>query len=492
MQLPYDFERYTQGLMGPERFQRLVEALGQEPSISVRLNPWKCPPKQWLCTGDDGTVRSGFWHVDGADGEVPWCELGAYLSTRPPFTFDPLLHAGAYYVQEASSMFLYYVLRQLVHRPVALLDLCAAPGGKSTAARSALPQGSLVMSNEPVALRANVLAENMMKFGHPDTMVTRNYPIDYAKAGLQFDVIVADVPCSGEGMFRKDETALSNWSPQLRDQCWHLQRSIIQDVWSCLRPGGLLIYSTCTFNALEDEENVAWIGRELGAQPVDMDVPGEWNITHSLIDDMPVYRFIPGLTRGEGFFLAILRKDGDAPDVLSGISYNKKERPKRKNGKKIKEEYDAGEANDWLKALQGDFTLRQTADLYRAVPTGWLPLYDQACKSLNVLHAGVELGTLRGRSLVPHEALALSLALKPDALPTVETDYLSALNYLRKEAVNVNEAPRGHVLLTYKGLPLGFEKNMGNRANNLYPAEWRIRSTHLPEDEVVIVKKTNG
>ena len=246
--LPEDFRTYTQALMGEKLYQRLEHAiLEEEAPTSIRINPFKCKD---------------------ADGEpVPWCpETGRYLSTRPGFTFDPLLHAGLYYVQEASSMFVDMAIRQYVKEPVMMLDLCAAPGGKSTAVRAALPEGSLLFSNEPMRTRSQILAENVQKFGHPDMIVTNNYPRDYKKSKLQFDVILTDVPCSGEGMFRKDEGAIGEWSTQNVNNCWQLQREIVSDIWNCLKPGGILIYSTCTFNAHEDEENVDWICEELGAE----------------------------------------------------------------------------------------------------------------------------------------------------------------------------------------------------------------------------------
>ena len=293
--LPEDFRTYTQALMGEKLYQRLEHAiLEEEAPTSIRINPFKCKD---------------------ADGEpIPWCpENGRYLSTRPGFTFDPLLHAGLYYVQEASSMFVDMAIRQYVKEPVMMLDLCAAPGGKSTAVRAALPEGSLLFSNEPMRTRSQILAENVQKFGHPDMIVTNNYPRDYKKSKLQFDVILTDVPCSGEGMFRKDEGAIGEWSTQNVNNCWQLQREIVSDIWNCLKPGGILIYSTCTFNAHEDEENVEWICEELGTEVMALEgVEDAWNITSNLTGtDFPVYRFIPGVSRGEGLFMAILKKEGE-------------------------------------------------------------------------------------------------------------------------------------------------------------------------------------
>ena len=240
MNLPSDFESYTRELLGSQLYDRLKTGLeAPDAPTSVRLNPFK----------------AGGMDIAGrlCDRVVPWCaQTGRYLMQRPNFTFDPLLHAGVYYVQEAGSMFVDLVVRTLIKQPATVLDLCAAPGGKSTALRAALPEGSLLFANEPMRTRAQILSENLQKFGHEDVVVTNNYPRDYRKSRLQFDAIFADVPCSGEGMFRKDDGARQEWSTQNVENCWHLQREIIGDIWDCLRPGGLLVNSTCTFKAHED------------------------------------------------------------------------------------------------------------------------------------------------------------------------------------------------------------------------------------------------
>ena len=251
MQLPDDFIRSTRQLMGEALYATLEAGLNTNPLVSIRINPFK--------------LKTGTFDVHGAESPVPWCPNGFYLAERPNFTFDPMLHQGLYYVQEAASMFIDYVVRNVVQHPVHMLDLCAAPGGKSTCAYSALPAGSVLFSNEPMRQRAQVLNENILKFGVPHCLVTNNYARDYQKSRLLFDVVLADVPCSGEGMFRKDSGAIADWSLIKVAECTALQRKIITDIWPCLKPNGLLIYSTCTFNAHENEENVVWIAEHLGA-----------------------------------------------------------------------------------------------------------------------------------------------------------------------------------------------------------------------------------
>ncbi len=441
--------------MGDTLYSILENGLTQEPPVSVRLNPFKAH--------------------DGLDGceRVPWCEWGYWLKDRPAFTFDPLLHAGLYYVQEAASMFVTEAVRQCIERgiissePILAADICAAPGGKSTALRSTLPKDSLLFSNEPIKPRASVLKENMVKFGHPDVIVTNNFPRDYKKTGLKFDLVVADVPCSGEGMFRKDVGAIEGWSVQNVEKCRLLQRSIIEDIWPCLKPGGSLIYSTCTFNAHEDEENVQWIADTLGAEIISLDIPEEWNITGPLVGSVPCCRFIPGRTRGEGLFMAVLRKN----------STGKKDKTMTARGKGcIKKK-----SSDFDKWLVGDFSIVETNGCLRAIPSRWLHIYNIVAKTLRVIHAGVELGTRKGKDVIPDTSLALSTALNKSAFPQAEIGFAQAVNYLRKEAVTLpTDSPRGFTIVTYHQQPLGFVKNIGQRANNLYPQEWKIKSTHVP------------
>lgn len=387
--LPEDFIRETRLVMGEERLNRFLGAFDDEAPVSIRINPRKAASAR----------------VSGE--RVAWCEEGYYLEGRPQFTFDPLFHAGCYYVQEASSMFVTHVLRQFVKAPVAMLDLCAAPGGKSTAAISVLPAGSTLVSNEPIANRAQILLENITKWGYPKCSVTNAYPRDFRKAKASFDVILCDVPCSGEGMFRKDPATISEWSLQNVEKCWRLQRDIVADAWECLNPGGLLIYSTCTFNIKENEENIRWILETYDAELMEVPTQPEWHITGSLLEGfpMPVYRFIPGITRGEGLFMAVVRKKGTS-------SHDKRKQLP-------------------LKPLTIDS------------PTG--------------------------------EPISLS--------------YPEALRYLRGEALVLPpDTPRGIVTIAYKGFALGPAKNIGNRANNLYPKPWRIKTTHLPSEPVGILK----
>lgn len=399
-QLPIDFTDMARRTMGEERFDSYLKAFETDAPVSIRLNPEKAKELT-------------------ADGErVPWCRNAYYLPQRPNFTYDPLLHAGCYYVQEAGSMFLDTVMQQWVpDAPVVMIDFCAAPGGKSLLARTALAAGSVMFSNEPMRNRANILAENVEKWGYADHFVTNNFPRDYRRAKMIADVVLCDVPCSGEGMFRKDEATIREWSMQNVEKCARLQREIVADAWSCLADGGLFIYSTCTFNTHEDEENIQWMLDELGAEVLPVKVDAAWNITGSLLDgfSQPVYRFIPGISKGEGLFLCVLRKGG------------------------------AWQQGHSLKSLR------------------------KSQQNLNIIYCP---------------------KAQPDMVK-VEVNYQQAMAYLRHEAITLGaDVPRGMVGICFEGHLLGLAKNIGNRANNLYPKEWKIKTTYIPNEYETILRHT--
>ena len=363
-------------------------------------------------------------------------------------------------------MFIAHVIRQFIQAPVRYLDLCAAPGGKTTSAIQALPQRSLVVANEIVPQRARVLADNVIRWGDPHCVVTSNAPAQIGKLTHFFDVIAADVPCSGEGMMRKDDEAVAQWSPALVEQCAQRQRGILADVWQALRPGGLFIYSTCTYNREENELMAEYIINELGASSLEVPVEPSWNIHPAIGSDAHCYRFMPHRVDGEGLFMSVFRKDGNAPrqDI----------RIKEKTAKKADE---TGLA--WLSS-PSEYTIDLAGDLYIAVPQDIRREVAALRASLNVLHAGVELATVMGRKTVPHHALAMSTARATGAFPVCEVDYPTALRYLRGESVTL-DGPRGHILIAHNGAVLGFANNLGNRANNLYPKPQRILSTHVPD-----------
>ena len=454
MKLPELFISQLRDLL-PDEWQALADAItSSDPSVAVRVN-----------------AARGVSVPDRAR-RVPWCGQGYYLDNRPSFTFDTDWHAGRYYVQDASSMFIAHVIDSLIHEPVRYLDLCAAPGGKTTAAIQALPQRSMIVANEIVPPRARVLADNVVRWGNSRCVVTSNAPAQVGKLTHFFDVVAADVPCSGEGMMRKDDEAVAQWTPALVEQCAQRQREILTDVWPALRPGGLLIYSTCTYNRQENEQMAEFIVNELGATSLEVPVDALWNIYPAIGSDICCYRFMPHRVDGEGLFMAVFRKDGEAP--CQSI------RTKEKNTKKADEI-----GKNWLDS-PNDYMIGQQGDLCIAVPVDIRGEVAALRASLNVLHAGVELATVMGRKTVPHHALAMSTARATDAFPVCEVDYTTALRYLRGESITV-DGPRGYVLIAHEGAVLGFANNLGNRANDLYPKPLRILSTHTPDDKPQVI-----
>lgn len=475
MNLPIPFEQSMRTLLG-DGYDAFRQALLDEPAVSIRLNPSK-------------------QDVAAVDHEpVPWASGGYYLPSRPSFTFDPLLHGGCYYVQEASSMFVEQAVRQHLHHAHVALDLCAAPGGKSTLLRSLLPDDCVLVSNEVMRPRAQVLAENITKWGHPRCIVTSNYPAHFTPLEELFDLILVDAPCSGEGMFRKDPVAVSEWSPENVAACWQRQRDILTDIWPTLRPGGLLIYSTCTFNTAEDEDNVRWMMHELDAELLPISTDPAWGITPSLVPDIAhAYRFLPGRTRGEGFFLAALRKGGtpedgaNTPDTAPRKSKPSAKKPKGRQPAMPLQPWDDKKEAPWISSPER-YTYRTDGDSAIALPTGMDALVDMLSARLRLIHYGIPLATFKGRDAIPTHALAMSTALSPSAFVTCELTYHDALRYLHGETLTLpTDTPRGYIVVTYRHVPLGFVKHLGNRANNLYPSEWRIRSGHFPETDTAVL-----
>lgn len=425
-------------LLGPDEASLLFEALSGESPVSVRHNPLK--PVTTMA---------------GAE-PVPWCGGACYLPSRPSFVLNPLWHAGAFYVQEASSMFLARAVAQIEGPLNRVLDLCAAPGGKSTLWRSLLPDDALLVANEPVAARAAVLAENLQKWGHENVVTTQAYPNQFAPFEGYFDVVAADVPCSGEGMFRKDDEAIAQWSPEVVEMCAARSRQIVADVWPSLRQGGYLIYSTCTFNARENEDNVRHICQTLGAEFVPIGLDTSWGVVATEWG----YHFYPHRLRGEGFFLALLRK--------TSVSGQRLPRTKPLAAQKI--------SQSWLREPQRFVGLALQPNVVSAVLRDVAPDVAMLYERLHVVHAGVTMAEQKGAKLIPQTPLALSRAMAPDAFEQCEISLDEAQNYLRRQALVMPAAiARGYVVPTFEGMPLGFVNNLGSRANNLYPPQWRIR-----------------
>jgi 16S rRNA C967 or C1407 C5-methylase (RsmB/RsmF family)/NOL1/NOP2/fmu family ribosome biogenesis protein len=441
--LPKEFEDAMRSKLGGA-FDLFLTSLQQPSPVSIRLNAHKPAP----ITGE----------------AVAWSSFGKYLPERPVFTLDPVFHAGAYYVQEASSMFLEQAIKQTLDqsKPVRVLDLCAAPGGKSTHLLSLLPEGSLLVSNEVIRSRASILSENIQKCGHANVVVTNNDPEHFSGLTGFFDVIVVDAPCSGEGLFRKDADAIQEWSPANVDLCTKRQRRILADIWPALKSGGILIYCTCTYNEHENEENIAWIKEQQGIESLQLTLDGAWGVEEIQKQHTFGYRFYPHRVKGEGFFLSVLRKTGEQAT----------HRIKSKKSLAVPTKKISEQLKDWVTDSNLQFCLWQ--DLAYAIPADYATEIELLIQQFKIIHAGTPLATIKHEKLIPEHAAALSIHLNKDHFPCVEVTLEDALQFLRKEPIQVS-ASKGYTLVMYQGLPLGWLNVLDNRSNNLYPKEWRIR-----------------
>ncbi len=401
---------------------------------------------------------------------VPWCQSGFFLDERPSFTLNPLLHAGVFYVQDASSMIYEKIVESLVgDSPVMACDLCAAPGGKTTAILNALPDHSVMLANEFTSSRATILKENLCKYGYPDLIVTNADTSRLASLKNRFDIVAVDAPCSGEGMMRKEETARSQWSEGLIRQCAALQREIIANAVDMLAPGGFLIYSTCTFNTIEDEDNVDWIAKEFGLEPLDTSLAGCDGILSQVKGEIPCLRFMPGFTRGEGLFICVFRRPAEIGTATRPL------KAKKKGKNEGKEKTDPKLLTLAKSMVTGDYEIINHDGHLLALSPTTAALLEAIPKGVRILSAGVEIGEVKGKDLIPSHQLAMSTVLS-DHFPKVELSLGHALQYLSKETIILpQDTPKGFVTATFQGFPLGFLKNLGNRANNLYPSEYRIR-----------------
>lgn len=427
----------------------LLAALDTAPSVSVRANALK-----------------GAAVLPGAD-IVPWCSRGFYLDERPLFVADPAWHQGLYYVQDASSMVYGHIVGTIVDRyfktseALRYLDACAAPGGKTIAALEALPADSLIVANELDRHRANILLENIAKEGSPNVAVCRGDAARLGKLKESFDIIAVDAPCSGEGMMRKEPEAIRQWSQGLIDDCASLQREILSALWAALRPGGVLIYSTCTFNRSENEENISFIADTLGGESIDLGLDKFDGVFGGINTDLHCYRFAPGHVRGEGLFVGALRKPGE------DAGNSELRAAKSKTAATFADHI--VDADKYI-----EVATKIGLELRSAIHSTFI---DEIAKKADVLRGGLPLATVKGRDMIPNHEFAISTAVRLDSYATLDLDYAAAMAYLRGESINeIPEGlPKGIVLVCYNGRPLGFAKNIGRRANNLYPDALRLR-----------------
>ena len=435
----------------PTDFEYFIQSIDQAPAISLRTNPRK-------------------FKLPIAAERIPWSETGIFLNDRPSFTLDPIFHSGAYYVQEASSMFVEQAFRQIEHdKDRIVLDLCAAPGGKSTHLLSLLNSSDLLVANEVIRSRVSVLDENIRKWGHQNVVVCSNDPADFSNLDGLFDVILVDAPCSGEGLFRRDASAIQQWSVDNTNLCSTRQRRILADVWPALKNGGYLIYSTCTFNPAENEENLKWLAGNHEVESIRIPIQENWGIEEIEFGGLFGYRFLPHQVKGEGFFLTLVhKKDGSTSYPI----------PKKIKSKFEKMPRQFAEVRNWLNTPDSEFFTK--SEFLIAFSESKIPELNALSEQLRVISFGLSVAQFKKNDLLPEHTFALSVDRNPEIFETVELDLHDALLFQKKDEIRINSATKGWLLVQYQGVPLGFVKNLGNRANNYFPKEWRIRMA-LPE-----------
>ena len=443
---PAAFEQRMRNVLG-EQWENFATVHNQNSPVSIRVNPQKLSTHPY-------------------QDQIPWASTGYYLDERPPFTLDPLLHAGGYYVQEASSMFLEQAVLQAIDSNGALnvLDLCAAPGGKSTHLLSLLSKKSLVVSNEVIRSRAPILTENIQKWGSLNTVVTNNDPKDFQRLGSFFDVIVVDAPCSGEGLFRKDANAMHEWSPDNVLLCANRQKRILKDILPALKREGTLIYSTCTYNENENEEVLKWLSEVEDVEFIRMNLDHRWGVTEIFKDNVYGYRLFPHRVKGEGFFVSVMRKrSGEDTRLKSKKLFVP---PAQKVSDQIR---------DWVKHSQEHLFILRSDQLVHALPANKVTEIEWLAYNLYLISSGTAIAIQKHNKLIPEHALALSIHLNAENFNTIDLGLKDALQFLRRETIVVEKSERGFALVSFKGTPLGWVNVLDNRINNLYPAHWRIR-----------------
>ncbi len=446
---PPVFEKRMSDRLGDE--WSAFQQIHQTPSpVSIRINPKK-------------------YFTSKYSEHIPWTQYGYYLKERPVFTLDPSFHAGAYYVQEASSMFLEQALKQSIdfNQSLRVLDLCAAPGGKSTHLLSLISEDSLLISNEVIRSRASILSENIQKWGNSNVLVTNSDPEAFGKINGYFDLMVIDAPCSGEGLFRKDAEAMNEWSPENVELCSQRQRRILSDVWPALKENGILIYCTCTYSEEENENNLIWLNKELNGEFIELSSNPDWKIETVKKEKAIGYRFYPHKVKGEGFFISVIRKTDKEDSV-------------RAKGKKVFQHAPkklVEQLKNWM--IQSDqFEIIQQEELLIQLPASWYDEIEFLSRQLHVVSKGTAIAEVKHEKFIPEHAFAVSNSISKENFRQIELSLEQALAYLRKENLVIGEGERGFTLMTYEGNALGWVNLLGNRLNNLYPSNWRIRMGH--------------
>ena len=436
----------------PKENDLFIESLKQKAETSIRINPAKF--SHHIC-----------------EEPIKYCVNGYFLNERPVFSLDPLWHAGGYYVQEASSMFLerlIMIVQKERTEPQLVLDLCASPGGKSTHLCSLLNEDDLLISNEVIRSRLAVLNENLVKWGCPNVSTCSNDPKHIGNAGAIFDLMLVDAPCSGEGLFRRDSDTAKEWSVENTNLCAARQRRILADSIPCLKEGAYLIYSTCTFNPRENEEIISWLTNEQGFSSIQIPTSPEWGVNEVIYKNTYSYRFLPHKVKSEGFFISLLQKTRQVPPIHF---------PKRFAAKLVKpKQVTTSYIQNYESYL---FFLHH--DTIRFTPAKWEKTILYLSEKLSFSRIGTGVGQSINNKIIPDHELAMSVYLNRNSFVLTEVTLIQAIKFLRKEQFDIDMMDDWQ-LIAYQNIPLGFVKKVRNRFNNYYPKNWRLRSNEpIPE-----------
>lgn len=425
----------------PDEADEFFKSQQTAPPISLRLHPLKS--KAYLF--EDAT-------------KVNWCDLGRYLNERPIFTYDPYFHSGAYYVQEAGSMLLEKLLLPFFteNKNLIILDLCAAPGGKSTHLLSMMHENDILVSNEIVPSRNKILRQNIAKWGYSNCIVTQNKAKDFSKSKIQFDLIVVDAPCSGEGLFRKDEHAISEWSLDQVNMCSIRQSQILDDIFPTLKPGGLLLYSTCTYEESENDMQVERMIQEYGMQVIHPSPP------LGIVSTKHGWQAFPHKVKSEGFYCCLLQKNGEREEN----NFPHPNNPSKKNNDLS--------LSSWI-SMSTLFNYSIHQDFIYANTNRVQEILQQLSTSCYIRTSGILLGETKGKDFIPSAELALSNSIHPE-IPSVHLNLDEAIQYLSGNPIHSTTENKGWYLVKYEHFSLGWAKKVGNRWNNYYPKEWRIQN----------------
>ncbi len=459
MIIPDELLESLEGVPGFERNAFTEQHRHPEAVTSVRLHPEK---RSVHGNRLDINAHEAFRRPEA----IPWCPTGYYLSERPSFTFDPLFHAGCYYVQEASSMFLEQAVKTCfpdhIQQPVRVLDLCAAPGGKATHLSALFPNG-LVVANEVIGSRAGILVENSIRWGSGNLVVTAGDASAFRNLEGHFDLILVDAPCSGSGMLRKDPDVIGEWSLQHVAHCSKRQQRILADVWPALKEGGMLVYATCSYSKEENETIADWICSELKARTIRIPVSPDSGIVVSESETHGCYgyRFYPYRLKGEGFYMTCFKKTTPAGESFLPLVKQA-----------VVSRADLQVLADGI--LQPDaWTYSSIRDEYIASPVRHSSFITSLKSVIQVKKTGIRIGKVIKNLLIPDHELAVSSVIG-DGFNTIELDMAQAIGYLQKKDIRMDTSVKGWCLVTYKGFRLGWLKAMPNRVNNYYPPRFRI------------------